>query len=171
MTPLKRRPPSVGHFALVRVLRHTAKRFSEGSTKLKDYNSDDRRCLLVLIRAPIRAQFIIIAHEFQRSLNDIAIVTLAFSLSLSSLFLLLLLYIASAYTSVAICNDRRRHLHSTLHVPSVYSRKTCNPTGDQSIYIYIQIPFLPETHGTCEAERKRIAVAIDPRTSFTEKET
>lgn len=49
------------------------------------------------------------------------------------------------YIFVAICNDRRRHLHSTLHVPSVYSRKTCN-RGDQSIYI--QIPFLAETHAT-----------------------
>lgn len=123
--------------------------------------------VLPLLGYPYRGseQFIIIVHELQRyvqpsqSLRYVFFVPsfiffFFFSPSLRPGETFLSRWLAYngvalvLYVSVAICNDRRHHLHSTLHVPSVYSRKTCN-RGDQSIYI--QIPVLPETHATQRA--------------------
>lgn len=75
-------------------------------------------------------------------------------------------FVPPVHISVAICNDRRRHLHSTLHVPSVYSRKTCNQ-GDQSIYI--QIPFLPENSRRMQGWMQTLPT-IDPPTSLRKYE-
>lgn len=156
------------------------KGFSEGCYKLKGYNSDDS-CFLPLPSTPLSArrseQFIIIVHEPQSLCSTFRtyrtqkrvrgryvfltpsspLLPFLFSslLRKAPFFFLPTLPISRhgpPYISVAICNDRRRHLHSTLHVPSVYSRKTCN-RGDQSIYI--RIPFLVETHASAECKRRQ----------------
>lgn len=129
----------------------------KGRYKLKGYNSDDSCFLPPPLSARRSEQFIIIVHELEQRPRVLrvhrearAYVRGRYVSLTSSLFLLAegslsfstnLPFLPPSisrhgppYISVAICNDRRRHLHSTLHVPSVYSRKTCKPRRPKHLH-------------------------------------